>query len=308
MPKRCRSSRSNQSSSIMRLQVDTTYPRLWRRGGLCGRISPASSQTFRHKHVHFSLCIHALLYLWFHHPCPLIILSCFFPPILALLPIPLQQTYVGIEFPLFLGSFYDKPVQNLLHDASDQEQRRLAYIEELKRSRMQLENELGDIDIGAISHEGSARLIMLESACANVEEAMMRLQDHRKNVSLTEEPLEALKEALSQHAATLQDLQVKSEQLDNALTGGQNLPKIVAAWRHVRQDLTSIVINFQARVYRALLSLLFRHLCALIILSCFFARPCPPTFPSATGYRWNRISSKSPSRRKQPRTATPCLH
>ena len=179
---------------------------------------------------------------------------------------------------------------------------------------MQLENELGDIDIGAITHEGSARLIMLESACANVEEAMMRLQDHRKNVSLTEEPLEALKEALSQHAATLQDLQVKSEQLDNALTGGQNLPKIVAAWRNVRQDLTSIVINFQARVYvqslciRALLSLPFRHLCPLTILSCFFARPCPPPFPSAPGYRWNRISSKSPSRRKRPRTATPCLH
>jgi hypothetical protein len=93
---------------------------------------------------------------------------------------------------------------------------------------------------------------------------MMRLQDHRKNVSLTVEPLEALKEALSQHAATLQDLQVKSEQLDNALSGGQNLPKIVAAWRHVRLDLTSIVTNFQARVY--VQSLCISVLC---FLSCF---------------------------------------
>jgi hypothetical protein len=61
-------------------------------------------------------------------------------------------------------------------------------------------------------------------------------------------PLEALKEALSRHAQTLQELQIKSEQLDNALTGGHNLPKIVAAWRPVRQDLTSIVPNFQAQV------------------------------------------------------------
>ena len=162
---------------------------------------------------------------------------------------------------------------------------------------MQLENELGDIDIGAITHEGSARLIMLESACANVEEAMMRLQDHRKNVSLTEEPLEALKEALSQHAATLQDLQVKSEQLDNALTGGQNLPKIVAAWRNVRQDLTSIVTNFQAQVTS--LPLHPRSTLSLVLSSVPTDHPvllpppysCPPPFPSATDLRWNRVSS-----------------
>ena len=80
---------------------------------------------------------------------------------------------------------------------------------------------------------------------------------------LSSMPLEALKEALSQHAATLQELQIKSEQLDNALTGGHNLPKIVAAWRNVRQDLTSIGINFQVRVY-------VQSLCIVLsFLSCF---------------------------------------
>ena len=114
---------------------------------------------------------------------------------------------------------------------------------------------------------------------------------------LSSMPLEALKEALSQHAATLQELQIKSEQLDNALTGGHNLPKIVAAWRNVRQDLTSIVTNFQAQVTS--LPLHPRSTLSLVLSSVPTDHPvllpppysCPPPFPSATDLRWNRVSS-----------------
>lgn len=61
-----------------------------------------------------------------------------------------------------------------------------------------------------------------------------------------------LKLALSQHGENLEQARLKAEQLDDALAGGQNLRKVVAASRILRQDLADMHAQFKVLVSRPL--------------------------------------------------------
>ena len=91
-------------------------------------------------------------------------------------------------------------------EASNEEMQSLEYIEALEQSCLHLERGLGLLDLGAVTHQGSARLAVLETSCVKVQEAMMRLQHPVDNL---QSQLEAEQKKVEDQAQQVKKLKEK---------------------------------------------------------------------------------------------------
>ena len=79
-----------------------------------------------------------------------------------------------------------------------------------------------------------------------------------------------LKLALSQHGENLEKARLKAEQLDDALAGGQNLRKVVAASRILRQHIADMHVQFKVLVSRPLAPSFRRTQCIMCCGKCLW--------------------------------------
>ena len=91
-------------------------------------------------------------------------------------------------------------------EASNEEMQSLQYIEALEQSCLHLETGLGLLDLGAVTHQGSARLAVLETSCVKAQEAMMRLQHPVDNL---QSQLEAEQKKVEDQAQQVKNLKEK---------------------------------------------------------------------------------------------------